>query len=264
MNENLDIFIYSHKPFKPAVTNKVYKVLTNTKEDIDTELEVYRDYVGDNIGDKNLMYNEYTGLYWLWKNYDLKDYVGLNHYRRYYSFMDDVPDIESRMKAFKLCLNRPIDLTLRYANNDSITLNNREWYKFWHNIEDFDIFCSMMRREFPEYKKGLKRMSEATYLYNSSMFIMPKDMYNEYCEYIFDVLDAFNEEVGLFTSEDYIKHVETNKDKYIKDNLKYYDVNMQSRVIGYIAERALNTFILNGDKETLEDNALILDWKMIK
>ena len=55
-NNNVDIFVYSHKPFTPIVKNHVYKVLTNShaeSKEFNTDLAIYRDYDGDNISDKN-------------------------------------------------------------------------------------------------------------------------------------------------------------------------------------------------------------------
>ena len=259
MNENVDIFIYTHKPFKQLVYNKVYKVLTCSHEDFQSTLPVYRDYEGDNISDKNLMYNEYSGFYWLWKNYDLKKYIGMNHYRRYYEWLDNVPDIEQLFKYFGIILNKPIPLN---CPDDGHVMNNRTWYGWWHNIEDFDILEQMYHERFPEYIDGFDKMKNNDYLYNSSMFTMTKEMFLEYCDYIFKVLEEYNKYRGMFTSEDYIKHVEANKEKYIKPHLPYYTVEIQARILGYIAERAMNTFMLQGGDNSIEKKAAIINWVM--
>ena len=70
MNENIDIFVLSHKDFTPSVTNPIYKIMNlGGEHNIDTKLEVYNDNTLDSISDMNFTYNENTGIYWLWKNY---------------------------------------------------------------------------------------------------------------------------------------------------------------------------------------------------
>jgi hypothetical protein len=67
-NHNVDIFIYSHIPFRPVTNNHVFKVLTNSTNMplmFNTDLAIYRDYTGDNISNSNLMFNEYSGFYWI-------------------------------------------------------------------------------------------------------------------------------------------------------------------------------------------------------
>ena len=84
---NLDIFVCSHKQFKSPFANVIYKTLSLGNN---TELygdNIYRDDSGDNISDMNGFYSELTGIYWIWKNYNIKDYVGICHYRRYFDFM---------------------------------------------------------------------------------------------------------------------------------------------------------------------------------
>lgn len=258
MNENLDIFVYSHIPFKPLVKNPVYKVLTNTREPIDTKLQVYHDFEGDNISDMNLMYNEYTGLYWIWKNYELKDYVGLNHYRRYYDFLDNVPDFNQMFSIFDIILNEPLPLKIGQIGT---SLNNRDWYNYWHNVEDFDKLESLIKNKYPEYTDGFEKMKSSEFTFPSSLFTMKKETFKEYCDFIFNVLKDYRKDNGLITVSDCVKHVENNKDKYLKPHLPYYTVEMQARIIGYIAERALQTFLMNGEHSLLND-AMYLKWNL--
>ena len=62
------------------------------------------DNTGDNISEKNPLYNEMTTVYWAYKNYaslDNPDYIGFMHYRRHFIFDEtlekgnyDVEEIE--------------------------------------------------------------------------------------------------------------------------------------------------------------------------
>lgn len=258
-NGNLDMFLYSHIPFKPIVTNPAYKVLTCSKDAFDTELKILRDYDGDNISDKNLMYNEYTGFYWVWKNYPLKKYIGLNHYRRIYTWLDNIPNMDDMFEFFDIVLNKPVKFK-DVLHND---YDNYTYYSFWHYHKDFELLEEIFREKYPSYMDGFEKMKNADYLYNSSMFIMKKETFYGYCEFIFPLLDEFRKRRGFDTSEDAIKWVEDNKEHYIKPYLPYYTVNMQARIIGYIAERALNAYLMNGDN-SLESRAAIVDWAMIQ
>lgn len=262
-NKTTDIFIYGHKEFKPIVRNPIYKILTCCDAQFKGNgLRVYRDYDGDNISEKNLMYNEYTGLYWIWKNYKLKKYVGLNHYRRIYSWCDNIPDMDIMFENFDMVINKPVDFN-SFDIPDEAKVNNETWYKFWHNIEDFDRLEELFKTYYPEYMDGFEKMRNANYCYNSSMFIMKKEDFYKYCEFIFDVLEKYCDMIGLHSDEEYREYVSNNKDKYIKPNLPYYDVEMQSRIIGYVAERAMNAYIMHGGENSLEAKAAVVDWSMI-
>lgn len=254
INKDVDIFIYSHIHFNPIVTNNVYKILTCSHDDFSCNLDVYRDYNGDNISNLNLMYNEYSGIYWIWKNYKLKNYIGINHYRRLYSWLDDIPSIHDIFKNNKIILNNPLRLP---PNHD-----NYSFYGYWHNFEDFDLLEEIINDKFISYADGFNKMKKAEYIYNSSLFTMPKDLFIEYCEFIFNVLAEFRLRRNFNTNEDAIKWVDKNKDKYIKPYFQYYDINKQARIVGYIAERALNAFLMNGTN-SLECNSFIVDWKLL-
>lgn len=267
-NHNVDIFIYSHIPFRPITNNHVFKVLTNCPDlpaVFNTDLAIYRDYTGDNISGMNLMYNEYSGFYWIWKNYPIKDYVGMNHYRRMYEMYDNLPNIDDIFKSGKkIILNKPITLTVHEGLPQAgTTMNNKDWYAYWHNVKDLELLGEIINDLYPEYMDGFESMCNATYLYPSSMFIMDKQTFNTYCEYIFSILNEFRLRRGFWDAEDSVKYVEEHKDEYIKPHLVYYDVKMQSRIIGYLAERALAAFLMHGGENSLEQNAEIFNWGMI-
>ena len=66
----------------------------------DVDLDMQRDdsingKICDNISEKNKNYCELTAMYWAWKNikeiYPNIDYIGLNHYRRYFDFKKIAP-----------------------------------------------------------------------------------------------------------------------------------------------------------------------------
>lgn len=263
MNENLDIFIYSHIPFKPIVENPVYKVLTNNHapdEDFNTGLPIYRDYVGDNISDNNLMFNEYAGFYWLLHNWGIKDYIGMIHYRRYFNFLDEVPNVEKIFSyGIKVILNRRF--FLQYPPGGPFK-NNREFYRIWHNVDDFDLMGKIVKENYPQYADGWDRMAEANFIFPSSLFIMKKDMFKEYMSYAFDVMNKFNDARGCHTPEEWIAYVEAHKDEYVRPQHPYYDVRMQARATGYLVERCLCAFLLAGD-DPLINHAAEYEWGLI-
>ena len=67
-NNNLDIFVCTHKQYESPVHNEVYKTLSLGNN---TELygdNIIRDDTLDNVVDINLFYSELSGYYWIYKN----------------------------------------------------------------------------------------------------------------------------------------------------------------------------------------------------
>jgi hypothetical protein len=91
--KNIKLIVATHKKFQMPKDTNMYLPLH-----VGREGKVNLGYVGDNTGDNisklNPYYCELTGLYWAWKNLDY-DYLGLVHYRRYFtnkslSYNDDI------------------------------------------------------------------------------------------------------------------------------------------------------------------------------
>lgn len=296
MNDNVDIFIYSHIPFKPIVSNPVYKILTNShapdeefqyqglptwpseptcgvtydtwgRDKLQMHAEnnkphnllIYRDYVGDNISDKNLMYNEYAGFYWILHNWELKDYIGMFHYRRYYNFLDDVPDIGKIFSyGFKIILNKRFPL--EYGGTP---MGNRDFYAIWHNVDDFDLMGKIVKENYPQYADGWDKMCDAQYIFPSSLFIMPKELFKEYITYALDVMDKFNKARGCETPEQWMDYVKSHLKEYVRPQHKYYNIKMQARATGYLVERCLAAFLMSGE-DPLINHAVEFDWSVIQ
>ena len=77
MKENIKIVIATHIQCE-LPQNDMYLPLHVGAEGKES-LGYQKDSVGDNISKKNPSFCELTGLYWAWKNLDVK-YLGLVHY----------------------------------------------------------------------------------------------------------------------------------------------------------------------------------------
>ena len=79
---NIKIMVAVHKPYWMP-TDSVYLPIHVGKEG-KADIGFQGDNTGDNISSKNSHYCELTAMYWAWKNLEA-DFVGLVHYRRYFT-----------------------------------------------------------------------------------------------------------------------------------------------------------------------------------
>lgn len=147
-----------------------------------------RDDEGINISQKNASFCELTGLYWAWKNLD-SDYLGLAHYRRHFKGRDNSKD------AFeKVLTNKEADILL--SNTDILVTKKRKYYieniydHYNHTlyIETLDTARDIILKKYPSYIKSFDACMKHKYMHAFNMFIMKKDKFNEYCEWLFDIL----------------------------------------------------------------------------
>ena len=218
-NDNLDIFICTHKEFEPLVKNPIYKIINSNSINGD---------IAPN-GLKGSFYSEILSYFYVNKNYQLKDYIGFCHYRKYWSFMDDVPNIGELFKDCDAIVAKPMKLSV----------NLYQQYAICHNHEDMDIVKSIVEKKHQEYNDAFIYVLNSKMLFPCNMFIMRTDDFNEYCKFIETVLNEYLDVVGL----DIEKRIEENKDKYLKNFYPNNTVEYQYRIGGYLAERLTNVFI---------------------
>lgn len=197
----------------------------------------YYDNVGDNISDKNRSYCELTAIYWAWKNLDI-DYYGLFHYRRYLSFAPDHVDNLHPGKAFatveqaipEIGLNEKLmretiekyDLLIPRKDDTKTTTNDKsiyEQYEHEHNIADLDYCINYVKEKYSDIAP-FTEVLHTSKAYFCNMFVMKKELFNNYCEFMFDVLDNFeaNNDISGYNPQQY-------------------------RVTGYLAERLTNIYL---------------------
>ena len=146
------------------------------------------DNTGNNISLKNPYFCELTGLYWAWKNLKV-DYVGLAHYRRHFK-----GKTKSKDKFEQVLSDKEINELLR--KNDIILPKKRNYYienlysHYEHtlHIETLDITGEIIKEKYPKYSKGFDLLMKRTSAHMFNMFIMKKELMDEYCKWLFDIL----------------------------------------------------------------------------
>ena len=127
------------------------------------------DDTGENISKLNPYFCELTALYWAWKNYDhlgAPDRIGLCHYRRY--FMNIGGEGE-------------ITVPIHYLHETI-----REQFNRHHDARELSQALALLPTQ--GLKDDFERYLNQKRGYFFNMFVLPKDIFFEYCELIFGVL----------------------------------------------------------------------------
>ena len=222
---NIKIIIATHKQYWMP-TDEVYlpvHVGAEGKTDADGEpldLGFVKDNTGDNISIKNKNFCELTGLYWAWKNLDA-DYLGLAHYRRHFTLKRRGKDKYSKpiSKAELEGLLQRSDVILPKRRNYFIETNYSQYIHAHHAI-DLETTRQILSEKYPQYLNAYDKSMKKTSGHRFNMFIMKRDLFDNYCEWLFDIL--FELERRLDISE-------------YSDN--------DARVFGFVSERLLDVWI---------------------
>ena len=170
------------------------------------------DNTGDNISEKNDHYSELTVLYWGWKNIKDVEYIGLNHYRRYFDADINADNIEKWLGAADLIVVRSPKMISQQECPDNLAHMTSQ--------EDYYIFADTFLEIHPDYREGfVKYFYHSRFSYPYTMFISKKEIYDKFCEFMFPV---------FFAAE-----------KRLKD----HGYSRQKRTIGYFGEYSLGLFV---------------------
>lgn len=232
----IKILVATHKPYIfPKSDN--YIPIHVGKRNSKLDLDIQTDDTGENISGKNSYFCELTALYWAWKNLDDYKYIGLVHYRRYFSGKG----LQLNGKYIASESELLADLTQEY---DIIAVKKRnyyiesvyEHYKNAHFIKDLDLVREIIEQEFPDYLPSFKKVMLGKKLHLFNMFIMSKKNFEQYCDWLFRILFKLEEKIDI-----------SNYDKY------------QRRVFGFLAERLFNVWLIKQELIIKERKVVCLD-----
>ncbi len=143
------------------------------------------DDTGDNLSKLNRSLSEMSAIYWAWKNYkELGNpkYIGFAHYRRLIR-----PDGELN--------NFDIYVSKKYILKKSESVFNQ--YINSHKKEDIEIAIKILKEKFPDYALSADEYLQDNKAYFNNLFIMRKEIFFEYCEWLFSILFEVQNQIDL-------------------------------------------------------------------
>lgn len=134
---------------------------------------------GDHISQYNGLFAEMTGAYWIWKNESLSKYKGLCHYRRHF--------IISEKEILKLEDNR-IDVVLPTPRYVPGGLKGMFLAETPVKSKVFESMLCAVSELYADEKKEFETYLDSCFYYPNNMVIAKKDIYDNYCSWVFPVL----------------------------------------------------------------------------
>ena len=217
---NITIFVSAHKSVDLFESNVLRPVQVGCSLAFDRFPWAEHDDDGENISDQNPLYCELTTQYWAWKNIDA-DYYGFCHYRRYFDFslkrhrenpwgevMADY--INSRSQEEYGLDDATIASVVR--GYDVITTEFKDLRKFPGGVgtprrhfelaerlhpEDLDRVIAILKDMHPDYAEDADAFVDGHRSCFCNMFIMKREPFFAYCEWLFPILQRFVEETDM-------------------------------------------------------------------
>lgn len=238
---NIEIFVAGHKA-SAQLSDNIFIPIHVGRAGREASFCEIGDDTGDNISSKNDSFCELTALYWIWKNTRNSDYVGLFHYRRHLNFSAKdtfenewgvteyesltqsyidtnnltASGVESAIQGYDIILPRKWDV--RNAHSSSMYDHYNKGPE--HFIRDYDAALEVLKNKYPEYSAFVKNVNNSHQGYFTNMFVMKRDIFDKYCEWLFDILFELEKNLDIST----------------------YSLQ-ERRIFGYLSEWLFNIFI---------------------
>lgn len=218
-DKTIQIVVATHKEY-PMPEDPMYFPIQVGRV-LGPQLPYAGDDIGPNISEKNPTFCELTGLYWAWKNLESK-YMGLCHYRRYLG-EQGFPFLPAQKKILRAemavdCLKRAPILLPRKRNYFIET--NYSQYVHAHHAEDLEKTRQIVQEKYSEYIPFYDAYMKKRTGHRFNMFVMRRDLLNQYCKWLFDILFELERQLDISSYTPYDR-----------------------RVFGFVAERLLDVWV---------------------
>ncbi|MGV0819143.1 DUF4422 domain-containing protein [Martelella sp. AMO21009] len=198
------------------------------------------DDTGVNISEKNVSWNELTALYWMRHNVDAEVY-GLMHYRRLLVFAEKPP----KRLAFSEVTEREIE---RYGWKDDliekacegadiltpqmrdiylpglpeVPMSAGEFYAHQHHAKDMEIVEEIVKTRFPAIYPFLVQVLAGRRVFFNSITVMRKPLFQEYCDFLFETLEAAEQRIDTGGYDPYQKRIWGFLSEYLTNAYVHY------------------------------------------
>lgn len=154
---------------------------------------------GDNIDSLNLWLCEITALYYIWKH-STEDIVGLEHYRRFFVEQSKSYNPKDYTSVSKEYIEKTLtthDAIVAYHQH-AINRCADSYLKQAKKYNEFCVWLDIANTKLPGFKDfTLKLWKENSCLICCNMFITKRDIINEYCTWLFPIINQFIKEHPL-------------------------------------------------------------------
>lgn len=231
---NCTVYVAFHREGKIIPNDSGYEALHVGKPVSGLDVHQWNDASGETIADRNDIYSELTGWYWIWKNRK-HEWVGTAHYRRYFA-SEEIPPLRKIGKFFLFFIGlKKKRHGLMYVSNpqkwrdkilttakigqllnhfDAILPQKKkfnysvlEQYTRRHNKQDVTLTRQIINELYPDYLTAFDNIFNGSEMYSFNMFIMPWPLFDRYMQWLFGILFELEKRAQINRTDKYQKRV---------------------------------------------------------
>jgi hypothetical protein len=223
---------------------------------------------GEFLSSKADYYSELSGIYWAWQN-SKADIIGTCHYRRFFTTYP-LPAISRLKKYLYSNFNIKVNLAPRrtiqpnkisqftpYLLDDRtiqttlseydailpepliLKVSVRTHYEQHHQIADLELLEKIIKKNYPDFSEAFSQVMGSQEFYPYNMFVLNRDVFEEFMPWWFRVLADFESEIDL--------------NSYI---------GYQKRILGYLSERLLTVWFKKNNHLRIKEFPLLFFKKL--